>query len=110
MWDSEKNVARDITIFPEKNIQRTIAHLSAEDMLKSAVSEEKKFKHIESVWFRTRSINELDLWYSLNFMYLFSWLYLPTFISKTTIVSEKSIVLTFSHAKAYGNKFDLAVR
>ena len=41
-----------------------IAHLSAEDMLKSAVIEEKKFKNIESEWFGSRSMNDLDLWYS----------------------------------------------
>ena len=41
-----------------------IAHLSAEDMLKSAVIEEKKFKNIESEWFGLRSMNDLDLWYS----------------------------------------------
>ena len=36
----------------------------AEDMLKSAVIEEKKFKNIESEWVRPRSMNDLDLWYS----------------------------------------------
>ena len=41
-----------------------IAHLSAEDTLKSAVIEEKKFKSIESEWFGPRSMNDLDLWYS----------------------------------------------
>ena len=41
-----------------------IAHLSAEAMLKSVVTEEKKFINIESEWFRPRSINDLDLWYS----------------------------------------------
>ena len=41
-----------------------IAHLSAEDILKSAVIEEKKFKNIESEWFGPRSMNDLDLWYS----------------------------------------------
>ena len=41
-----------------------IAHLSAEDMLKSAVIEEKKFKNIEFEWFGSRSMNDLDLWYS----------------------------------------------
>ena len=38
-----------------------IAHLSAEDMLKSAVIEEKKFTNIELEWFGPRSINDLDL-------------------------------------------------
>ena len=41
-----------------------IAHLSAEDMLQSAVIEEKKFKNIESDWIEPRSMNDLDLWYS----------------------------------------------
>ena len=41
-----------------------IAHLSAEDMIKSAVNEEKKFKNIESEWVGPRSMNYLDLWYS----------------------------------------------
>ena len=33
-----------------------------------------------------------------------------SFKSKTTIVSETSIVLPFSHAKALGTKFDLALK
>ena len=41
-----------------------IAHPSAEDMLKSDVIEEKKFKNIESERFGPRSVNDLDLWYS----------------------------------------------
>ena len=41
-----------------------IAHLIAEDMLKSAVTEEKKFKNIECKWFGPRSLTDLDLWYS----------------------------------------------
>ena len=28
------------------------------------VTEEKKFKNIESEWFGPRSVNDLDLWYS----------------------------------------------
>ena len=49
--------------------QRTIGlvslwHLSAEDMLKSAVIVENKFKNIESEWYGPRSMNDLDLWYS----------------------------------------------
>ena len=42
----------------------SIAHLSAEDMLKSVVIAEKKFKNIESEWSGPRSMNDLDLWYS----------------------------------------------
>ena len=38
-----------------------IAHLSAEDMLKSVVTEEKKIKNIESEWIGPRSMNDLDL-------------------------------------------------
>ena len=45
-----------------------IAHLSAEDMLKS---EEKKDKNIESDWFGPRSVNDLDLWYSKSLVYSF---------------------------------------
>ena len=41
-----------------------IAHLIAEDVLKSAVIEEKKFKNIECKWFGPRSMTDLDLWYS----------------------------------------------
>ena len=41
-------------LFPEN--QKSIAHLSAEDMLKSGVLEEKKFKNIESEWFGPRSM------------------------------------------------------
>ena len=41
-----------------------IAHLIAEDMLKSAVIEEKKYKNIECKWFGPRSMTDLDLWYS----------------------------------------------
>ena len=41
-----------------------IAHLSADGMLKSAVTEEQKIKNIESEWFGPRSLNDLDLCYS----------------------------------------------
>ena len=41
-----------------------IALLSAEDMLKSGVTEEKKFKNIGSEWFEPMSMNDLDIWYS----------------------------------------------
>ena len=41
-----------------------IAHLSAEDVLKSAVIEVKKFKNIEYGRFGPRSMNDLDLWFS----------------------------------------------
>ena len=37
-------------------------------------------------------------------------LFVANFKSETTIFSEKSIVLTFSHTKAKGTKFDLAVK
>ena len=40
-----------------------IAHLSAEDMLKSAVIEETKFKNIESDCIGPKSMNDLDLCY-----------------------------------------------
>ena len=38
-----------------------IAHLIAEDMLKSAVIEEKKFKNVECKWFGPKSMTDLDL-------------------------------------------------
>ena len=38
-----------------------IAHLSAEDMLKSVAIEEEKFKNIEPECFGPRSMNDLDL-------------------------------------------------
>ena len=38
-----------------------IAHLIAEDMLKSAVTEEKKFRNTECKWFGPRSVTDLDL-------------------------------------------------
>ena len=41
-----------------------IAHLSAEDMLKSTVIEEKKFKTTEPDRIGPMSMNDLDLWYS----------------------------------------------
>ena len=55
--------------FAKKNIKpedhwSCIAHLIAEDMLKSAVIEEKKFKNIECKGFGPRSMTDLDLWYS----------------------------------------------
>ena len=48
------------TVKPEDHWS-CIAHLSAEDMLKSAVIEEKKFKNIESGLIGPRSMNDLDL-------------------------------------------------
>ena len=48
---------------PEDHLS-CIAHLIAEDVLKSAVIEEKKFKNIECKWFGPRSMTDLDLWYS----------------------------------------------
>ena len=36
--------------------------------------------------------------------------FVANFKSDTTIVSEKTIVLPFSHTKAKGTKFDLAVK
>ena len=58
-----------------------IAHLSVEAMLKLVVTEEKKIKNIESEWAGSRSMNDLDRWYSESFMFSLSWLPLPTFIS-----------------------------
>ena len=41
-----------------------IARLSAEDMLKSEATVEKKIKNIESEWVWPRSYIDLDLWNS----------------------------------------------
>ena len=57
-----------------------------------------------------RSRNDLDLQYSHIFINTNSCLHLPTFRPQAAIVSEKSTVLTFSHRKAYVNKFDLVVK
>ena len=57
-----------------------------------------------------RSRNDLDLQYSHTFINTNSCLHLPTFRPQATIVSEKSTVFTFSHRKAYVNKFDLVVK
>ena len=57
-----------------------------------------------------RSRNDLDLQYSIPFIYSIRCLLLPTFRSLAAIVSEKSTVFTFSHRKAYVIKFDLAVK
>ena len=74
-----------------------IAHLSAEAILKSAVTEGKKL-----------NLSDLDQgqWMTLTFgthkascAHLVDCIY-QLFISQTTLVSEKSIVLTFSHTKA----------
>ena len=57
-----------------------------------------------------RSRNDLDLQYSHTFINTNSCLHLPTFRPQAAIVSEKSTVFTFSHRKAYVNKFDLVVK
>ena len=66
----------------------------------------------EKIWFEflyvhdlgTRSSNDLDLQYSLTFIYSIRCLLLPTFRSLAAIVSEKSTVFTFSYRKAYVTK------
>ena len=45
LWTSIYHTLLNLETSPDKFNQRTIAHLSAEDMLKSAVIAEKKFKH-----------------------------------------------------------------
>ena len=71
------------------------------------VSKEKKLENVNLSDHEWRSI---DLWYSYRLMYSFSLLHLPTLTSQTTTVLEKSIVLPFSHTKAKGTKFDLAIK
>ena len=50
-----------------------------------------KVKHLtlKSEWPLTRSKNDLDLWYSLNFINLFSWMLQATLRPKAAIVSKK---------------------
>ena len=55
-----------------------IAHLSAEDMLQTAVNEEKKFKNIESEWSGPRSMNDTFGTHKALCTWHFSWLHLPT--------------------------------
>ena len=72
----------------------------------------------EKIWFEflcvhdlgPRSSNDLDLQYSLTFIYSIRCLLLPTFRSLAAIVSEKNTVFTFCYRKAYVTKFDLAVK
>ena len=77
-----------------------IAHLSAEDMLKSAVIQEKKFKNIEAEWFGSRSIN--GPWpfgtHKASSTHLVDCSYQLYIIDYNSF--WKSIVLTFSHTKA----------
>ena len=72
----EDRICHDVAHFVSSNKREDhwscIAHLSAEDMLKSVVTEEKKFKNIESERFGPRPMNDLDLFYSYSFMYSFS--------------------------------------
>ena len=76
-----------------------IAHLSAEDMLKSAVISEKKFKKL--------NLSDLDLnkmtltvgTHTASCTHLTDCIY-QLLYHKTTIVSEKSIVLTFFQYKS----------
>ena len=72
----------------------------------------------EKIWFEflhvhdlgPRSRNDLDLQYSLTFIYLIRCQLLLTFRSLAAKVSEKSNVFTFSYRKALVTKFDLAVK
>ena len=75
----------------------------------TAVSEKNQFDffYVHDLW--PRLSNDLDLQYSLTFIYVFRCLLLPTFRSLAAIVSEKSTVFTFSYRKAYVTKFDLAI-
>ena len=66
------------------------------------------FAYINSLVPRSR--NDLDLQYSHTFINTNSCLHPPTFRPQAAIVSEKSTVFTFSHRKAYVNKFDLVVK
>ena len=70
----------------------------------------------EKIWFEfflyehdlgPSSRNDIDLQYSLTFIYLIRCQLLRTFRSLAAIVSEK---FTFSYRKALVTKFDLAVK
>ena len=72
-------------------------------------SEKIRFEFLHEHDLGPRSRNDLDLQYSLAFIYSLRYLLLPYFRSLAAIVSEKSTVFTFSHRKAYVTKFDLSV-
>ena len=74
------------------------------------VSEKMQFEFLYVHDLGPRSSNDLDLQYSLTFIYSFRCLLLLTFRSLAATVSEKSTVFTFSYRKAYVTKFDLAVK
>ena len=74
------------------------------------VSEKIRFEFLYVHDLGTRSSNDLDLQYSLAFIYSIRCLLLPTFRSLAAIISEKSTVFTFSYGKASVPKFDLAVK
>ena len=76
----------------------------------TVVSEKIQFDFLYVHDLGPRSSNDLDLQYSLTFIYSFRCLLLPTFRSLPAIVSEKSTVFTFSYRIAYVTKFDLAVK
>ena len=76
----------------------------------TVASEKIRFEFLYVHNLGPRSSNELDLQFSLTFIYSIRCLLLPTFRSLAAIVSEKSTVFTFSYRKAYVTKFDLAVK
>ena len=73
------------------------------------VSEKIRFEILYVHDIGTRSSNDLDLQYSVTFIFSIRCLFLPTFRSLAAIVSENSTVFTFSYRKAC-YKFDLAVK
>ena len=76
----------------------------------TAVSEKIQFEFLYVHDLGPRSDNDLNLQYSLTFIYSFRCLLLLPFRSLAAIVSEKSTVFTFSYRNAYVTKFDLAVK
>ena len=66
----------------------------------TAVSEKNRFEFLYVHDIGPRSRNDLDLQYSLTFIYLIRCLLLLAFRSLAAIVSEKSTVFTFSYRKA----------
>ena len=76
----------------------------------TVVSEKIGFEFLYEHDLGPRSINDLDLQYSLTFINIIRCLLLPTFRTLAAKVSEISTILTFIYGKAKVTKFDLAVK
>ena len=81
----------------------------------TVVSEKIRFEFLYVHDLGPRSRNDIDLQYSLNFIYSIRCLLLLTFRSLAATVSEKSTVFTFSYRNTFSyrkacTKFDLAIK